>query len=69
MPIIEVSFQDNVDIGETSIVDRRIEDIRSLAHESNTIDEVEILREPEDNANRDDFVNGDMEWESKYEDS
>ncbi|KAI5657868.1 hypothetical protein M9H77_26661 [Catharanthus roseus] len=49
VPVVDVAFQKNVDIIETFILDRRIEDIGTLVHEIGKINEVDILGEPKDN--------------------
>lgn len=69
VPIVDVAFQENVDIAETSIVDHRIEDIETLTHEIGEIHEVNILGEPKDTASNDDFVNDKVDWEYEDEDS
>lgn len=69
MHVVKIAFQENVNIDETSVVYRQIEDIRTLAHELSAVNEVEILRKPEDNENNDDFVNDEVEWESKDKDN
>ncbi|KAI5652885.1 hypothetical protein M9H77_30072 [Catharanthus roseus] len=51
---VDVAFEENMDIAETSIVDHRCEDIRTLAH---AIDEVDILGQLEENCKQLLFVN------------
>lgn len=48
VPLVDVAFQENVDILETLVIDRRIEDVEILSLEIGAIDEVNILGELED---------------------
>lgn len=68
MPVVDVAFQENLDIAETSIIDRQFEDIETLTQKTSTIDEVKIPGEPKESKNNDEFVTEEVEWESKGED-
>ncbi|KAI5668576.1 hypothetical protein M9H77_18429 [Catharanthus roseus] len=68
VPVVEVAFQEDIDIIETSLVDRRIEDIGPLAHEPAVSNVVDLIRgHDEDVEEVDHFINDKVEWESEDE--
>ncbi|KAI5681568.1 hypothetical protein M9H77_02796 [Catharanthus roseus] len=70
VPIVEVLFQEDVGIAKTLSVDRKIEYIGPLTHESGVSDMVDLIGGREDDVEEeDDFINNEMEWESEDKDN
>ncbi|KAI5677544.1 hypothetical protein M9H77_08494 [Catharanthus roseus] len=60
--LIEVAFQEDVGIAETSLMDHKIEDIGPLAHESGLSDLVDLIGGHDDDVEEDNHFINDEVW-------